>query len=68
MFGKEKLRYKIYKLECRIEQLEKLICNLNHEWVKIGEDLFPDMGGGGTMTYKYECRKCGKIKTIEKDI
>lgn len=60
MFGKEELKRKIVKLECRVDQLEFLICGGNHQWGTITEHFVPDIGGGST-SYEYQCKKCGKI-------
>lgn len=63
MFGRVKLKERILKLECRIEQLEFMICNGNHQWEIISEHFTPDCYGGGGTLYQYQCRKCGKTYT-----
>ena len=60
MFGRAKLKREIIRLECRVEQLEFIVCGGNHQWEQVTDHFEPDCYGGGSTRYEYQCRKCGK--------
>ena len=62
MFGKKSAL--ILELRHRVQDLEERLCPCqSHEWVLIEtQDHFTNYGDMDTE-YKYQCKKCGKIKT-----
>ena len=65
MFGeKAKLRKTIDFQNKRIEDLEFLLCQGEHDFVEIGRSTSYQYNGfneDAFMTKKFKCRKCGKV-------
>ena len=66
MFGRQKLKSEIVRLQYRVEELEERLCPYGqHEWKRVStehcfiDDLYEAL-------YHYKCARCGKtIKSIQ---
>ena len=61
MFGKQKLKDEITRLNYRIADLEERLCPCEqHDWVIIGEILVWNHPTDPDSVYEYKCKRCGK--------
>ena len=64
MFGKQKLKDEITRLNYRIADLEERLCPCEqHDWVMVGEILewTSRMYDHPDSVYEYKCKRCGKM-------
>ena len=63
MITKRKLKEEIIKLNYRIAELEERLCPCDdHDWKLVDSYTITYNGWEFDDTYKYKCRRCGKIK------
>lgn len=64
MFGKQKLKDEITRLNYRIADLEEHLCPCeSHDWKKVGHYYTSYTNGLDIdAVYKYKCKRCGKLK------
>lgn len=62
MFGRQKLKDEITRLNYRIADLEERLCPCEqHDWVRTGEILVWNHPTDPDSEYEYKCRRCGKM-------
>lgn len=65
MFGRQKLKDEIVRLNNRIADLEERLCPCEeHDWKQIDYEIVSFTNGIDTdILYKDKCKRCGKIRT-----
>ena len=69
MLWSKKLRAKIVKLNCRVQELEERLCPCSqHDWEIIGRGYNVAYGVGDVeIIYRYKCKRCGKTTSTMED-
>lgn len=64
MFGRQKLKDEIVRLNYRVAELEERLCPMNaHDWVKVSSTLVTFTKGiDWDSKCTYRCRRCGKTR------